>query len=224
MSLERSEMSTIESHQNRLGEVLAATPVVPVVAVASVDQALGIAGALRDAGITSLEVTLRTPCALDALRAMRSQYPDLAMVAGTVLSPEQLAAVKDLGCRFAVSPGSTARLTAAALAYDLPLLAGAATPSETQVLLEAGMRYQKFFPAERSGGVTYLDDIRGPLPDAQFCPTGGIDADNASTYLARANCISVGGSFVVDGEAVSAADWQQVSRHAEAVLRRATGR
>ena len=105
----------------------------------------------------------------------------------------------------------------------LPLLAGAVTPSETQALLEKGLRYQKFFPAERSGGVTYLDDIRGPLPEALFCPTGGINAENAGDYLERANCISVGGSFVIDGQAVKASDWEQVSRHAEAVLRKATG-
>lgn len=200
-----------EGHQAALEAALKANPIVPVVAVSDVEQAVSLARALQRGGIGIMEITLRTPVALDSLAAVRAAIPEMCLGAGTVLNAQQMRQAADIGCQFAVSPGATAALLAASVDADLPLLAGATTPSETQVLLEHGFRHQKFFPAEQSGGLAYLAALQGPLPEAHFCPTGGISLANLADYLSQPNVVAAGGSFVSPSKLVEAGNWTAIA-------------
>ena len=203
-------MPSIQSHQNRLEALVAASPVIPVVSVAGAEQAVALAGALHESGLRTVEITLRTPGALEGIAAVRQALPDVTVGAGTVLDAAQMRAASEAGCRFSVSPGVTDAVLAASLEFDLPLLPGAATPGETQALLERGVRLQKFFPAEPCGGLAYLNALAGPYPQVRFCPTGGINADNAPQYLAASNVACVGGSWMAPASAVNSGDWDTV--------------
>lgn len=194
---------------------LAGVPVIPVLEFHSVDEALRVSEALVDGGLPVLEITLRTPVALEAMRAVAKALPQACVGAGTVLSVEQLHAVRDAGAQFAVSPGLTPRLAAGAQAAGVPLLPGVATPGEAMAALEAGYEFLKFFPAEAAGGVPMLKAWYGPLPQLRFCPTGGIDAARAPSYLALPNVVCVGGSWVVPKDAVAAGDWARIRGLAE---------
>lgn len=193
-------------------------PVVPVLVIDDLAQAAPLAMALIAGGLPALEVTLRTPCALDAIRAM-SQVPGGIVGAGTLLTPADVKAAKAAGAMFGVSPGATNRLIAACEDEGLPLLPGAATASEIMALLEKGYTVQKFFPAEQAGGAAYLKSIGSPIPQVKFCPTGGISLKIAPDYLSLKNTLCVGGSWVVPKDAMAKGDWAAIT----ALAREASG-
>ncbi|SPA56346.1 bifunctional 4-hydroxy-2-oxoglutarate aldolase/2-dehydro-3-deoxy-phosphogluconate aldolase [Cupriavidus taiwanensis] len=194
---------------------LADVPVIPVLEFHSVDEALHVSEALVTGGLPLLEITLRTPVALEAIRAVAAALPQACVGAGTVLSVEQLHAVRDAGAQFAVSPGLTPTLAAGARGAGISLLPGVATASEAMAALEAGFTFLKFFPAQAAGGVPMLKSLGGPLPQLRFCPTGGIDAALAPSYLALPNVVCVGGSWVVPKDAVAGGDWSRIRALAE---------
>ncbi|MFJ7137465.1 bifunctional 4-hydroxy-2-oxoglutarate aldolase/2-dehydro-3-deoxy-phosphogluconate aldolase [Streptomyces fungicidicus] len=192
--------------------VLDLAPVVPVVVVEDVADAVPLARALVAGGLPAIEVTLRTPAALDAIRAVAGEVPDAVVGAGTVIAPEQAGEAVAAGARFLVSPGWTDILLAAMRASGVPFLPGVSTTSEVVALLERGVREMKFFPAQAAGGTAYLKSLAGPLPQARFCPTGGIGPDSAPDYLALPNVGCVGGSWMLPADAVAAGDWDRVER------------
>ncbi|WP_426031698.1 bifunctional 4-hydroxy-2-oxoglutarate aldolase/2-dehydro-3-deoxy-phosphogluconate aldolase [Cypionkella sp. TWP1-2-1b2] len=209
------------SKQSRLAaEICGLAPVVPVLVIDDLAHAKPLAEALVKGGLPALEVTLRTACALDAIRAM-SEVPGGVVGAGTLLTPADVKAAKAAGAKFGVSPGVTERLLDACAEYELPLLPGAATASEIMALLELGYTVQKFFPAEQAGGAAYLKSIGSPIPQVSFCPTGGISLKNARDYLGLKNILCVGGSWVAPKEAMAKGDWAAITKlAAEAVLLR----
>ena len=186
-------------------------PVVPVLIVEDVAHARPLAEALVKGGLPALEVTLRTPAALEVIRAMADVEGGM-VGAGTLLTAADVKAAKAAGATFGVSPGSTPALIEACAEYALPLLAGASSPSEVMALLERGYTVQKFFPAEQSGGAAYLKALASPLPQVRFCPTGGIGMKNAPDYLSSKNILCVGGSWVAPKAAILAGDWAEVTR------------
>ena len=196
-------------------EVCRLAPVVPVLVIEDLAHARPLAEALVAGGLPALEVTLRTPCALDAIRAM-AEVPGGVVGAGTLLTPADVKAAKAAGATFGVSPGATDRLLAACEDEGLPLLPGAVTASEIMALLERGYTVQKFFPAEQSGGAAFLKSIGSPIPQVSFCPTGGIGPKNAPDYLALKNILCVGGSWVAPKEAMARGDWAEITRRAAA--------
>ncbi len=194
----------------KAAEICRLAPVVPVLVIDDLAHAAKLAQALVAGGLPALEVTLRTPAALDAIRAM-SQVPGGVVGAGTLLTPADVKAAKAAGARFGVSPGTTERLLDACAEYDLPLLPGAATASEVMALLEKGYTVQKFFPAEQAGGAAYLKSIGSPIPQVKFCPTGGISLKNARDYLSLSNILCVGGSWVAPKDAMARGDWTAIT-------------
>ncbi|WP_035302995.1 bifunctional 4-hydroxy-2-oxoglutarate aldolase/2-dehydro-3-deoxy-phosphogluconate aldolase [Actinokineospora inagensis] len=172
------------------------SPVVPVVVLDDAAQAVPLANALVRGGVRIIEVTLRTPAALESIRRIAAEVPDAVVGAGTVVTPAQALAVKEAGARFIVTPGSTDAVLDAAASTGLPVLPGAATVTEVLRLAERGYRELKFFPAEAAGGIPFLKSIAGPIPDIRFCPTGGITATTAPAYLALPNVGCVGGSWL----------------------------
>ncbi|MET7847252.1 bifunctional 4-hydroxy-2-oxoglutarate aldolase/2-dehydro-3-deoxy-phosphogluconate aldolase [Streptomyces avermitilis] len=202
--------------------VLDLAPVVPVVVVEDAADAVPLARALVAGGLPAIEVTLRTPAALDAIRAVAAEVPDAVVGAGTVITPAQVADCVAAGARFLVSPGWTEELLAAMQGSGLPFLPGVSTTSEVVALLERGVREMKFFPARAAGGTDYLRSLAGPLPQARFCPTGGIALTSAPAYLALPNVGCVGGSWMLPGDAVAARDWgriEELAREAAALSR-----
>ena len=185
-------------------------PVVPVLVIDDAAAAANLARALIKGGLPALEVTLRTPAALDAIREMAS-VPGGVVGAGTLLTPKDVEAAKEAGATFGVSPGATDLLLDACEANDLPLLPGIATASEAMRLLERGYTVQKFFPAEANGGAPALKSIGGPIPQVKFCPTGGVSLKNANDYLSLSNTLCVGGSWVAPKDLVTAGDWDGIT-------------
>lgn len=185
--------------------------VVPVVVLEDVEEAVPLAEALVAGGLTAIEVTLRTPAALEGIRAIAEAVPDAVVGAGTLLTPDHVAEAAAAGARFLVSPGWTDRLLDAMRGSGLPFLPGVSTASEALGLLERGVTDMKFFPAEAAGGTAYLRSLASPLPQARFCPTGGIDADRAPDYLALPNVGCVGGTWMLPKSALRARDWDQVT-------------
>lgn len=190
-------------------------PIVPVLVIDDAAHARPLAEALVAGGLPALEVTLRTPAALEAIRIM-AQVPGGVVGAGTLVTPEDVRAAKAAGARFGVSPGATDRLLAACEAEGLPLLPGAATASEAMRLLERGYDMLKFFPAEASGGAPALKAIGAPLPQIGFCPTGGVSPQNAESYLSLPNVVCAGGSWVAPKNLVAAGDWAGIEALARA--------
>lgn len=212
---------TPEHASDLTARLCALAPVIPVLVVEDADTAADLAQALVAGGLPALEVTLRTPAALDAIRAMAA-VPGGVVGAGTLLTEKDVEAAKEAGATFGVSPGATRRLLDAAEANDLPLLPGAATPSEAMHLLERGYSVQKFFPAEANGGIPTLRAWGAPIPRIRFCPTGGVSLANSRDYLALPNVLCVGGSWVAPPAAIRARDWAAVTRlAAEAAALRA---
>lgn len=193
-------------------DLLGLAPVVPVVVVDSLDHAVPVARALVDGGVPVIELTLRTPVALDAIRAIAAEVPEIAVGAGTVTSPDLAKAARDAGASFLVSPGATPRLLEAMLDTGLPFLPGTATVSEVLTVLEYGVTQMKFFPAEASGGTAYLSSLTTVVPGARFCPTGGIRPATAPDYLALANVGCVGGTWITPKAALESGDWATVTR------------
>ena len=200
---------TPQDASKRAREICALAPIIPVLVVNDVSHAKPLASALVAGGLPALEVTLRTPAALEVIREM-SKVPGGIVGAGTLITPEDVRAAKAAGATFGVSPGATDALLAACEAEDLPLLAGAATASEAMWLLERGYDMLKFFPAEASGGAPALKAIGGPLPQISFCPTGGGSPENASTYLSLPNVICAGGSWVAPVALIEQGSWAEI--------------
>lgn len=185
-------------------------PVIPVVVLHDVDHAVPVARALVHGGLPVIEVTLRTPVALDAVRRIADEVPDILVGAGTVVAPEQAKQAVAAGAEFLVSPGTTDALAAAMRDTGLPHLPGAATVSEVMRLLEQGYTELKLFPAEASGGTAFLKALAAPVPAARFCPTGGVTLANAAGYLALPNVGCVGGSWITPADALAAGSWERV--------------
>ncbi|MBM7516967.1 bifunctional 4-hydroxy-2-oxoglutarate aldolase/2-dehydro-3-deoxy-phosphogluconate aldolase [Nocardioides nitrophenolicus] len=186
-------------------------PVLPVVVIDDPATAVPLARALVDGGLPALELTLRTPAALEALRRIAAEVPEIALGAGTVVTPAQAEAAVAAGAGFLVSPGCTPDLLAALRDTGVPFLPGTSTVSEVMAVLEAGVTEMKFFPAEASGGTAYLRAVAGPLPQARFCPTGGIRPATAPDYLALPNVGCVGGTWLTPADAIAAGDWARIS-------------
>ncbi len=201
--------------------VLGLAPVIPVVVLEDAADAVPLARALVAGGLSAIEVTLRTPAALDAIRAIADEVPDAVVGAGTLLNPEQVAAARAAGARFLVSPGWSPRLLGALRDSGLPFLPGVSTASEVVTLLDEGVTELKFFPAAAAGGTAYLKALAAPLPQARFCPTGGITLASAPGYLALPNVGCVGGTWMLPADALTAKDWARIERlaHEAAALR-----
>lgn len=189
-----------------------ARPVLPVLVIDDAALAVDLAAALQQGGLTVLEVTLRTPQALDAISAIRKALPELLVGAGTLIHTEQFLEVRDAGAQFAVSPGFTERLATAAEDTDLPYLPGAMTPSEVLLALERGYRSLKLFPANGDASVKMLKSFKGPFTGIRFCPTGGINQDNLSGFLRLPNVACVGGTWVAPSNLVRARAWDQITQ------------
>ncbi|MGA5194749.1 bifunctional 4-hydroxy-2-oxoglutarate aldolase/2-dehydro-3-deoxy-phosphogluconate aldolase [Streptomyces exfoliatus] len=188
----------------------APVPVVPVVVIEDAADAVPLARALVAGGLPLIEITLRTPAALDAVRAVAAEVPDAVVGAGTVVSAADVADAVGAGARFLVSPGWTERLLGAMRDSGVPFLPGVSTASEVVALLERGVDTMKFFPAEAAGGVPYLKSLAGPLPRARFCPTGGVSLASAPAYLSLPNVGCVGGTWMLPPDALAARDWARV--------------
>ena len=198
-------------------EICALAPIVPVLVIKDAAHARPLAEALVAGGLPALEVTLRTPAALDAISEM-AQVPGGVVGAGTLVTPADVKAAKAAGATFGVSPGATDALLSACEEEDLPLLPGAATASEAMALLARGYDMLKFFPAEASGGAPALKAIGAPLPQVSFCPTGGVSPANAASYLSLSNVVCAGGSWVAPSDLVEKGDWAGI----EALAREAS--
>ena len=200
--------------QQGLEKLLKLSPVVAVLVIEEAATAVPLARALVKGGVKLIEITLRTPAALGAISQITAEVEDAVVGAGTVLSPRQFAEVEKLRCRFAVSPGSTPGLIRAATGSHCPWLPGAGTLSEMMLLLEHGLALQKFFPAEASGGISYLKSVASVLSAVRFCPTGGIDDRNLESYLGLPNVLCVGGSWIAPPSLVKAARWNEITARA----------
>ena len=201
---------SMETKQAQVEATMRLAPVIPVVIIDDVAAAVPMARALVAGGTPAIEVTLRTPAALDAIRAIAQEVEGAVVGVGTVLNAEHLAAAKAAGARFAVSPGVSPGLLDAADDSDLPLLPGAATASEVMTLIERGYRFLKFFPAVPAGGTKLIGAWASPLPQVKFCPTGGISLSTASDFLALPNVLCVGGSWLTPADKLKAGDWAAI--------------
>ncbi len=197
---------------------LIVNPVIPVVTIEKARDAVPLVNALLAGGVRIVEITLRSRAALDAIRAVAAEVRDVIVGAGTVLTPPDIAQAVDAGARFLVTPGTSASLAPALRDAPVPVLPGCATVSEAMTLAALGFPVLKFFPAEPSGGVRWLKSVAEPLPHIRFCPTGGINGDNAAAYLALRNVIAVGGSWMAPAQAIAAGDFKGITARAAAAL------
>ena len=192
-------------------ELVAFGPVIPVIVLQRVEDAVPMARALVAGGVRVLEVTLRTPAALACMAAIAREVPEAIVGAGTLRSAADVRAARDVGCQFGVSPGYTAALAAACRDVGLPLLPGVATAGEVMAANADGLSFLKFFPATAAGGVPMLKALAGPFPDVVFCPTGGITAESAPQFLALANVKVCGGSWLTPADAIEAGHWTRIA-------------
>lgn len=206
----------MNSRQDQVKALLAAAPVVPVITIEAAAYAVPLARALLAGGLAAIEITLRTAAAAEAARRIAGEVPEAILGLGTVLTPDDLALAETLGARFALSPGATPRLLAAAAASPLPFIPGIATASELMGALEAGFDVVKFFPAEPLGGLKGLKALAAPFPNARFCPTGGISEANAGDWLREKAVLAVGGSWIAPAELIRAQDWGEIEQRARA--------
>ena len=204
------EPSPADPRDTLLRRLLLRSPVLPVLTVPDAEAAPDLARALHEGGIPVVEVTLRTAAALDAIRRIAAEVPEVVVGAGTVTRADDLARARDAGARFTVSPGLTPGLAGAASRCEIPLLPGVATASEAMAARDLGFAILKLFPAEAIGGRELLRALAGPLPELEFCPTGGVGPENFRAYLELPNVISVGGSWVAPRAAVEARDWSRI--------------
>ncbi|HEU4668592.1 MAG TPA: bifunctional 4-hydroxy-2-oxoglutarate aldolase/2-dehydro-3-deoxy-phosphogluconate aldolase [Arthrobacter sp.] len=195
--------------------VLHISPVIPVVTIADPQHAVPVARALADGGVRIIELTLRTGSALESMKRIAAEVPDILLGAGTILNPGQADAAVAAGAQFLVSPGVTPSLLDHMLQLDVPVLPGVATVGEVMAVLERGLGAMKFFPAGPAGGPTYLAAIGAPIPEVQFCPTGGVSLESAPEYLALPNVTCVGGSWLTPRAAVEGEDWAEITRLAQ---------
>ena len=195
-------------------ELMRIGPVIPVIVVHRVEHAVPLARALVAGGVRVLEVTLRTPVALDAVRAIAREVEGAIVGVGTITRPEEFERAAAAGARFGVSPGITDELAAAARAAAMPWLPGVMTPSDVIRAGAAGHAQLKLFPAQQAGGIAMLKALHGPFPDVVFCPTGGVTAETAPAFLALPNVACVGGSWLMPADAIAAGDWARIERRA----------
>ncbi|HDN2513478.1 MULTISPECIES: bifunctional 4-hydroxy-2-oxoglutarate aldolase/2-dehydro-3-deoxy-phosphogluconate aldolase [Providencia] len=195
--------------------ILKQGPVVPVIVIKKLEQAVPLAKALIDGGINVLEVTLRTECAIDAIRLIAQEVPEAIVGAGTVINAKQLMEVSQAGAQFAISPGLTEELLAAAVQGNIPLIPGISTVSELMLGMNYGLKEFKFFPAEANGGVKALKAITGPFSQVKFCPTGGISLTNYRDYLALDNVLCIGGSWLVPEDALNSGNYEKITQLAQ---------
>jgi len=201
----------MKSKQQRIREMMELAPVIPVLRFEDVDDAVSTSRALVAGGLPMIEITLRSPAALDCILAVAKQVTGAIVGAGTVLNGRMMRDCLEAGAQFFVSPGSTQELIEAAAKTDVPLLPGIATPSEAMGMLAEGYEHLKFFPAEQAGGVPYLKAIAPVLPKITFCPTGGLSAEKAQDYLSLPNVVCVGGSWVAPTNLIANGDWDDIS-------------
>lgn len=197
-------------------DILAASPVMPVIVLDRVADAVPLAEALVSGGIRVLEVTLRTPVALDCVRAIRAAVPQAIVGVGTITNIADMDAARAAGAQFGVSPGTTPGLLAHAASLGFAFLPGSMTPSDVMRALDAGFTAMKLFPARQAGGVEMLKALGGPFPQVLFCPTGGIDADSAAAFLALPNVACVGGSWLSPAALIANQGWDEIRRRAQA--------
>jgi len=193
---------------------LLTVPVIPVVTIELAEHAVPLARALLAGGLNVVEITLRTPAALDAVRAIVAEVSGIVVGVGTVIRPIDVTHAVDAGADFLISPGTPAGLVQALADAPVPVLPGCATASEAMTLAAFGFPVLKFFPAEPSGGARWLKAVAEPLPEIRFCPTGGINGDNAASYLALRNVLAVGGSWVAPAEAIATGDFAGITARA----------
>jgi 2-dehydro-3-deoxyphosphogluconate aldolase/(4S)-4-hydroxy-2-oxoglutarate aldolase len=211
-----------ESRDRLLADLLRSGPVVPVITLERVEDAVPLARALVAGGLRLLEITLRTPAAADAAAAIIRDVPDAIVGIGTVLTPKDLERAQGLGARYALSPGATPDLLEAASRSEMPFIPGIATASELMTALAHGFQTVKFFPAVAAGGIPALKALAGPFPQARFCPTGGIDEKNAKDWLALANVVAVGGSWISSTADIRAQAWDEITAKAQRAVAAAT--
>lgn len=200
-------------------DLLDLSPVIPVVVLRDSADAVPVARALVAGGLRAIEVTLRTPAALESIKRIAAEVPDAVVGAGTIVLPEQAVDAADAGARFLVSPGCTDRLRGAMADSGLPFLPGVSSASEAMALLENGLTAMKFFPAKAAGGPAYIKALEGPLPQVRFCPTGGIAPETARDYLSLPNVGCIGGTWLTPDELVRGREW----RHIETLAHTAAG-
>jgi len=211
-------MTATKKWQLSPAEIFDMGPIVPVLVIKNVEDALPIASALLAAGIKVLEVTLRTPAALDVIKLIAKELPEACVGAGTVTNREMLQRCEDAGAKFAISPGLTKDLLQAGNEGNIALIPGISSISEMMDGIDYGYDHLKFFPAEASGGIKAIQSIGGPFPDIRFCPTGGINLSNVSNYLALPNVSCCGGSWLVTDEIVKNKDWSKITELAKQAL------
>jgi len=198
--------------------ILKQGPIVPVIVIKKIEQAVPLAKALVNGGIKVLEVTLRTECAVDAIRLIAQEVPEAIVGAGTVINAKQLADVSQAGAQFAISPGLTDELLAAAVQGNIPLIPGISTVSELMLGMNYGLKEFKFFPAEANGGVKALKAIAGPFSQVRFCPTGGISLANYRDYLALESVLCIGGSWIVPEDALNTGNYEKITQLAQEAI------
>jgi len=217
---------TIAERQQKAEHLLRAAGILPVVTVHTLEQARRVSAALLEGGLPAIELTLRTPVAMEALAMLKRELPDIVIGAGTVLTREQIDQSIAAGADFLVTPGTPPELADALAAADTPVVPGAATPTELLALMARGFRVCKLFPASAVGGLAMLKGLAGPLAELKICPTGGITEDNAADYLSQPNVVCVGGSWMVPAGWIEAGEWDKVtasSAMAAAIVRKVRG-
>ncbi|GHR50190.1 ketohydroxyglutarate aldolase [Helicobacter pylori] len=197
--------------QDKTIEVLQISPIVPVVVIENIKDAVPLAQSLVEGGIHIIEVTLRSSCALEAIELIAKNVPKMRVGAGTILNPTQLEQAQNRGAEFLISPGLTIKLLEYAKKKDMPLIPGVSSSSEVMQALELGYNALKFFPAEYCGGVKLLNAFNGPFKGVKFCPTGGISADNMRSYLSLENVLCVGGSWLTPKNLIQNKEWDKIT-------------
>ncbi|WP_120870918.1 bifunctional 4-hydroxy-2-oxoglutarate aldolase/2-dehydro-3-deoxy-phosphogluconate aldolase [Helicobacter pylori] len=197
--------------QDKIIEVLQISPIVPVVVIEDIKDAVPLAQSLIEGGIPIIEVTLRSSCALEAIELIAKNVPKMRVGAGTILNPTQLEQAQNRGAEFLISPGLTIKLLEYAKKKDMPLIPGVSSSSEVMQALELGYNALKFFPAEYCGGVKLLNAFNGPFKGVKFCPTGGISADNMRSYLNLENVVCVGGSWLTPKNLIQNKEWDKIT-------------
>ncbi len=204
-----------EKWEIAVNDLLKRLRLVPVIVIDSADRALGLADALAGGGLPCAEITFRTPAAVEALRRIAAERPDVLVGAGTVLSPDQAAKARDAGARFVVSPGLNRRVVDWCQGHEMPIFPGVCTPTEIEAALECGLSVVKFFPAEQLGGLKYLKAVSAPFPDLSFMPTGGINAANVGEYLAFPRVVACGGSWMAPQDWIAAGAFDRIRQAAQ---------
>ncbi|GAA7086638.1 bifunctional 4-hydroxy-2-oxoglutarate aldolase/2-dehydro-3-deoxy-phosphogluconate aldolase [Helicobacter pylori] len=197
--------------QDKIIEVLQISPIIPVVVIENIKDAVPLVQSLIEGGIQIIEVTLRSSCALEAIELIAKNVPKMRVGAGTILNPTQLEQAQNRGAEFLISPGLTIKLLEHAKKKDMPLIPGVSSSSEVMQALELGYSALKFFPAEYCGGVKLLNAFNGPFKGVKFCPTGGISADNMHSYLNLENVLCVGGSWLTPKNLIQNKEWDKIT-------------